>query len=156
VPKSLRPIFRDRDDFTAGHSLTEQTLAALDASSALTVLASPTSAKSRHVNEEIRLFKSRHADRPVIPVILDGAPGHPEKECFAPSLRFDLAADGTVTATPVEVLAADVRETGDGRNLALAKRRFRASSDDAFTARSPDDPYDRRSPGEFARGQRTT
>jgi hypothetical protein len=23
IPKSLRPVFRDRDDFTAGHSLTE-------------------------------------------------------------------------------------------------------------------------------------
>ena len=29
IPPSLRPIFRDRDDFTAGHTLTEQTLAAL-------------------------------------------------------------------------------------------------------------------------------
>ncbi len=27
IPKSLSPIFRDRDDFTAGHSLNEQTLA---------------------------------------------------------------------------------------------------------------------------------
>ena len=26
IPKSLRPIFRDRDDFTAGHTLTDQTL----------------------------------------------------------------------------------------------------------------------------------
>jgi tetratricopeptide (TPR) repeat protein len=121
VPKSLRPVFRDRDDFAAGHSLTDQTLAALDASSALIVLASPTSAKSRYVNEEIRLFKSHHPDRPVIPVILDGTPGHPEHECFAPALRFEVAADGTVTAMPVEVLAADVREAGDGRNLALAK-----------------------------------
>ena len=31
VPKWLKPIFRDRDDFVAGHSLTEQTRAALDA-----------------------------------------------------------------------------------------------------------------------------
>jgi len=28
VPKTLQPIFRDREDFSAGHSLTEQTLAA--------------------------------------------------------------------------------------------------------------------------------
>ena len=32
IPKSLRPIFRDRDEFTAGHRLAEQTIAALDAS----------------------------------------------------------------------------------------------------------------------------
>jgi hypothetical protein len=32
VPQTLRPIFRDREDFSAGHSLTAQTLAALEAS----------------------------------------------------------------------------------------------------------------------------
>ena len=32
IPKALCPIFRDRDDFTAGHTLTDQTLAALDTS----------------------------------------------------------------------------------------------------------------------------
>jgi hypothetical protein len=32
VPKTLRPIFRDREDFSAGHSLTAQTIAALEAS----------------------------------------------------------------------------------------------------------------------------
>src|SRR6185312_10010443 len=52
VPKTLRPIFRDRDDFTAGHALSEQTLAALDASHALIVICSPTSAKRTYVNEE--------------------------------------------------------------------------------------------------------
>ena len=38
VPKSLRPIFRDREDFVGGHSLTEATIAALDASAALIVV----------------------------------------------------------------------------------------------------------------------
>jgi hypothetical protein len=64
VPPTLRPIFRDRDDFTAGHTLTDQTIAALDAAAALIVLCSPASAKSHYVNEEIRLFKSRHPERP--------------------------------------------------------------------------------------------
>src|SRR5262245_11896520 len=77
VPKMLRPIFRDRDDFTAGHSLSEQTLAALDVSAALIVLASPFSAKSHYVNEEVRLFKQRNPDRPIIPVIIDGKPDDP-------------------------------------------------------------------------------
>ena len=80
VPKSLRPIFRDRDDFTAGHTLTDQTLAALDASHALIVSCSPSAAKSHYVNEEIRLFKSRHPERPVVPLIVDGKPGDPELE----------------------------------------------------------------------------
>src|SRR6476469_1579624 len=54
IHKALRPVFRDRDDFTAGHTLSEQTLAALDASHALIVICSPASVKSHYVNEEIR------------------------------------------------------------------------------------------------------
>ena len=121
IPKTLRPIFRDRDAFTAGHTLGEQTLAALDASAAMIVICSPASAKSHYVNEEIRLFKSRHAERPVIPLIVGGEPGDPELECFPSSLKFKLDAEGQITSEPVEVLAADVREQGDGKTLALAK-----------------------------------
>ena len=58
VPKSLRPIFRDREDFSAGHSLTEQTEAALEASRFMVVLCSPNAAKSQYVNEEICRFMS--------------------------------------------------------------------------------------------------
>jgi hypothetical protein len=50
IPKSLRPIFRDRDDFTAGDSLTDQTRAALDVSYALIAICSAFSAKSDYVN----------------------------------------------------------------------------------------------------------
>lgn len=135
VPKTLRPIFRDRDDFTAGHSLTDQTLAALDASAALIVICSPASAKSAYVTEEIRLFKSRHPDRPMIPLIVDGKPGDPDLECFPPSLEFKLDRDGQITDEPVELLAADAREQGDGKSLAMAKviaGLLGVSSDDIF------------------------
>ena len=135
IPKALRPIFRDRDDFTAGHTLTEHTLAALDASRALIVICSPSSAKSPYVNEEIRLFKTRHPDRPVIPLIVVGKPGDPELECFPPPLQFKLDAKGRITKRPVEILAADAREEGDGKNLALAKviaGLLGLSSDDVF------------------------
>ena len=64
IPETLRPIFRDREDFTAGEALPEQTLAALDASNTLIMVCSPDSARSNYVNEEARLFKSRHPDRP--------------------------------------------------------------------------------------------
>src|SRR5262249_31934424 len=121
IPKSLRPIFRDREDWAAGHTITELTLAALDASSALVVLCSPSSARSRYVNEEVRLFKSRHPERLVIPVIVDGIPGDAERECFAPAVRFLVEANGAITSTPAEVLAADVREEGDGLEMATAK-----------------------------------
>jgi hypothetical protein len=75
IPKSLRPVFRDRDEFTAGHALSEQTHATLDASHALIVICSPSAAKSRYVNEEIRLFKSRQPRRPLVPLIVGGKPG---------------------------------------------------------------------------------
>ncbi len=71
VPKS-RAIFRDRDDFTGGDLLMGATIAALDASATLIVLCSPHSAQKKHANEEIRLFRWRHPDRPVIPVMIEG------------------------------------------------------------------------------------
>jgi hypothetical protein len=121
IPKALRPIFRDRDEFTAGHALSDQTQAALDASRALIVICSPASAKSRYVNEEIRLFKSRHPERPVIPLIVAGKPGDSEVECFPPALKFKLDADGQVSKEAIEMLAADARDEGDGKSLALVK-----------------------------------
>lgn len=135
IPKALRPIFRDRDDFTAGHLLSDQTLAALDASHALIVICSPSSAKSRYVNEEIRLFKSRHPERSLIPLIVGGKPGDAELECFPSSLKFAIDADGQVTDQATELLAADAREEGDGNSLALAKvvaGLLGVSSDDIF------------------------
>jgi tetratricopeptide (TPR) repeat protein len=122
VPKQLRPIFRDREDFSAGGSLNDQSIAALDASAALIVLCSPASAKSHYVNEEIRLFKHRLTKRPIVPVILAGKPDGGEQDCFAPAMRFELDAEGRITDNPAPMpLAADVREEGDGRELALAK-----------------------------------
>jgi tetratricopeptide (TPR) repeat protein len=121
VPNALRPIFRDRDEFSPGHSLSDETRVALDASAALIVICSPNAAKSHYVNEEIRLFKSRHADRFVIPLIVDDVPGHAQPHCFPSALAFKVTDDGTVTATPDAILAADARKTADGRDLALAK-----------------------------------
>ncbi len=117
VPNTLRPIFRDREDFSGGHSLTDATLAAIDASAALIVLCSPVSASRPVVNEEVRLFRSRHPERPVIPVIIEGtAPDN-----FPPALRFELAADGSVTDRPITILGPDLRESADGKSLGLAK-----------------------------------
>ena len=173
IPASLRPIFRDRDEFTAGHTLNEQTIAALDGSAALIVLCSPKSAESHYVNEEIRLFKQRHPDRPIIPVIvamnLGSAPPRspkgsdpsqervrstpnvhvrgltpdhdargltPAAPSFPPALTFKLGRQGQITGTPEpDILAADVRDDGDGRDLALAKviaRLLGLGTDDVF------------------------
>ena len=69
------------------------------------------------VNEEVRLFRSRHPERPVIPVIVDGS--WPENA--PPALRYELGTDGKVTDRPITILGSDLREGGDGRALGLAK-----------------------------------
>jgi len=117
VPKTLRPIFRDREEFSGGHSLTDATVSALDESSALIVLCSMVSATRPAVNEEVRLFRWRHSDRPVIPVIIDGI--YPDN--FPHALRFEIASDGSISDRPVTILGPDLREEADGRQLGLAK-----------------------------------
>jgi tetratricopeptide (TPR) repeat protein len=121
IPQSLHPIFRDRDEFTAGYALTEQTIAALNASAALIVVCSPSAAQSHYVNEEVRRFKASCKNRPIIPFIVEGAPGNTKIECFPPALRFAVNADGTITGEATELVAADPRREGDGWQLALAK-----------------------------------
>ena len=128
IPKQLRPIFRDRHDFDAGGTLAAQTVAALDNSAALILIASPAAAKSNPVNEEVGLFALRHPNRPLIPLIIEGEPGHPDTECFPPALSPKIGkGDG--------VLAADLRDSGDGRELALVKviaRLIGLSPDEVF------------------------
>jgi tetratricopeptide (TPR) repeat protein len=121
VPKTLRPIFRDRDDFSAGHSLTEQTLAALEASQFLVVLCSPDAARSKYVNEEIRHFKGMGRVDRVIPIIVDGKPEDSERECFPAALRFKIGSDGALTKEREEPIAADARPEGDGKEIAKLK-----------------------------------
>jgi tetratricopeptide (TPR) repeat protein len=117
VPKTLRPIFRDQEDFSGGDSLTDATVTAIDQSAALIVLCSMASSTRPAVNEEVRLFHWRHSDRPVVPVIIGGA--YPDN--FPPALRFEIASDGSITDHPVTILGPDLREEADGRQLGIAK-----------------------------------
>jgi tetratricopeptide (TPR) repeat protein len=121
IPATLRPIFRDRAEFDAGGSLAAQTRTALAASASLIVLASPDAAKSHYVNEEVRLFRQLNPHRPVIPLIVAGPSHATDQDVFPPALRFLLDEQGTITATPADLLAADLRESGDGLHLACAK-----------------------------------
>src|SRR5579862_1574837 len=121
VPATLRPIFRDREDFSAGHSLNAQTLAALDDSKFLIVLCSPNAVKSKYVNEEIRHFKALGNGARIIPVIIDGEPGSTDAECFPQALRFKLASDGTLSDEREEPIAADARPGYDGKEIAKQK-----------------------------------
>src|ERR1700741_1452243 len=109
VPKTLRPIFRDREDYPAGASLTGQPLAGLQAYEFLIALCSPNAAQSAYVNEEIRCFKALGRAAQVINVIVAGEPGDPERECFPPAVRFKVCADGAITEEREQPIAADAR-----------------------------------------------
>jgi hypothetical protein len=121
IPKTLHPIFRDREDFAAGPSLPAQTIAALEASQFLIVICSPNSAQSKYVNEEIRRFKALGRAQNIIPVIVDGEPHDPERECFPPALAFRVGPDGLLTEEREEPIAADARPNHDGKDIAKLK-----------------------------------
>ena len=121
VPKTLRPIFRDREGFSAGQSLSDQTIAALEASQFLIVICSPSAAQSKYVNEEVHRFKILGSPNRLIPVIVDGEPGDPARECFPPALRYKIGADGEITQEREEPIAADARVRGDGKEIAKQK-----------------------------------
>jgi tetratricopeptide (TPR) repeat protein len=121
VPKSLRPIFRDRDDFAGGPSLQEATLRALEASDFLIVVCSPNARMSHYVNEEVRLFKALGRAERVIPIIIDGEPGDSARECFPSAVIYNVGSDGEISTTRSEPIAADARQEGDGPEIAIEK-----------------------------------
>jgi tetratricopeptide (TPR) repeat protein len=121
LPATLRPIFRDREDFSAGHSLAAATIWALENSQFLIVMCSPNAAKSEYVNEEVRRFKALGRGEFIIPVIVGGTPGEGDDECFPLALRFKVGPDGALTGEREEPIAADARSSGDGRGLARSK-----------------------------------
>ena len=118
VPKTLRPIFRDRDDFAGGPSLQEATLRALEASDFLIVVCSPNARMSHYVNEEVRLFKALGRAERVIPIIIDGEPGDLARECFPSAVIYNVGSDGQISTTRSEPIAADARQEGDGPEIA--------------------------------------
>ena len=127
VPRRLTPIFRDQHDLSAGDDLAVEIEAALAASQFLVVLCSPTAAKSRWTNLEIESFKRTRPEGCVLAAVVAGepfasdTPARPDEECFPPALRYKYDRRGHRTAKRAEPLAADFREGGEGKRLALLK-----------------------------------
>lgn len=127
VPARLIPIFRDRDELAATDDLGAALRNALEGSEHLIVIASPASAKSKYVEEEIRSFKALKGEARVFGLIVggepyaSGMPGREAEEAFPRALRFRLGPDGQVSDVPAEPIAADIRPGKDGRRLALLK-----------------------------------
>jgi len=123
----LSPVFLDREELPSSTDLAESVRTALDASDALIVVCSPTAARSRWVNEEVRRFKELGRDARIVCLVVDGEPRAvekgwpPERECLPPALRFTVE-NGIVTDRPApEPLAADLRPGADGRRDAKLK-----------------------------------
>jgi len=127
VPKRLTPVFRDEHELAAADDLGEEIEAALASSQYLIVLCSPDAAKSHWTNAEIELFKRTRPDGCVLAAIASGEPfavdmpGREEEECFPPALRQRYDSRGRPTGKRAEPLAADLRESGDGRRLGFLK-----------------------------------
>ena len=127
VPSSLKPIFRDRDELTAGASLGAVIEEALTQSENLIVICSPNAANSHWVNQEILYFKKLGREANIIPVVIDGEPFASNlpysrgDEAFPEALRFEMGDDGELSDRPAEPLAADLRPDGDGRRLGTLK-----------------------------------
>ena len=121
VPAKLAPVFRDRDELSSASDLSDRIQQVLEDSAALIVIASPASARSRWVNEEILAYKRLGRFEHVHCFIVDGDPESEDDNCFAPAVRYRIGADGRLTDIPVEPIAADARAIGDGRQRALTR-----------------------------------
>ncbi len=120
VPDRIAPHLLEsaENGFEKSPSADSHTL--LRESSSLVVMCSPHSAASASLNELIKAFKKLgRADR-ILCVIVAGEPNatnnriaRASEECFAPALQFALGADGNLSDTRVEPIAADVRPGKD-------------------------------------------
>jgi tetratricopeptide (TPR) repeat protein len=122
VPERLSPIFRDREELESSGDLGARVRSAMADSDALIVVCSPDSARSRWVNEEVFAFKRLPQGGRVYCLIVAGEPNAgDERECFAPALRFEIEADGTLGKRPADPVAADLRPGKDGTTRARFK-----------------------------------
>jgi WD40 repeat protein len=129
IPRSLFPIFRDREELPVSADLGSNINEALRESRYLIVICSPKAAQSRWVGEEITTFKKLGGEERILALIVDGEPNAaedkpgvpPEDECFPAPMRYRLGTDGEFSNQRIEPIAADVREGKDGKENAKLK-----------------------------------
>lgn len=114
IPAQIYPVFQDEKELSANADLSASLQRALDQSDFLVFLASPRSARSPYVQEELRHFKRSGKSANIIAMILRGEPVHggadDPDQCFPEVLRHGVDAQGrTDLARTEEALAADVR-----------------------------------------------
>ncbi len=87
LPRRLS-VFRDKTDLGSHASLDQGLSSSLEQCRYLIVIASPRSAASPYVADEVRFFMERGWQDRIIPFIIDGtpAPGDEERQCYPPTL----------------------------------------------------------------------
>ena len=118
IPQRLRPFFRDEDELPTSSNLQEPIQAALRDSKSLVVVCSLHSAASLYVDAEVLFYKQLSQDERLSCVIIEGKPNvspsantTDAEECFCPSLRYQLASDGTLSDFKAEPLGAAIENT---------------------------------------------
>ena len=107
VRESLREVFRDRDELSAGPEWDQQVQKALENTNNLIVICSPNSAKSEAVNKEVEAFIAMGKGDCIFPFIVDG---NSPDEYFPKSLEHskvggDVNKDGGRDAAFVKVVS---------------------------------------------------
>jgi tetratricopeptide (TPR) repeat protein len=110
LDKRIGKVFRDREELATGQNLGDHLLEALDNSDNLIVICSPNAVNSQWVGQEIEYFKKIGRGDRIFCLLVEGG---------AESLPAPLLTD--VEGNPLEPLAADPREDGDGKRLAKLK-----------------------------------
>lgn len=109
-PAKIGKIFRDRDELSSGHNLTDHIQNALKDSENLIVVCSPDAVNSQWVNAEIEYFQSLGKRERIFCLLVDGG-----DDAFPAALTNDEHGNAVIP------LAADPREWADGKDLAKLK-----------------------------------
>ena len=113
LESKLPPVFQDREELAASPSLTESVREALAESANLIVICSTNAVQSHWVNEEIRAFSAQgRRDRIQWLIVPEANNAELSNAEIFPAAYFESGG---------EALAADARESGDGRRSAFLK-----------------------------------
>ena len=122
IPARIYPVFRDEVSLPADANLASSIVQALDRSRFLVVLCSPRAVESQYVAEEVMHFKQVGKQDRIVAAILDGEPGHAQKECFPAPLRHPLRENGELDmSSRVEPIAADFRLSDGNQGFTSAE-----------------------------------
>ena len=109
--RSLRPVFRDKDELSATEDLNDMIKEALLETEFLIVICSTRSIRSIWVRKEIEFFLEHHEKNKVITVLVDGEPQEviPPVLCRREVTRTDENGNPVTVIEPLEPLSCDYR-----------------------------------------------